>query len=251
MKTQKKLTIYMAIFTLFLFVCFGIIITTEKLAPYFTPKIDKKLNTYLKETYPEKLAEWSIKKTKYKNTIYQMKVTSKENENLYFTVKYQNKKISDTYQKDYVEGKTLLNTLSNELENKLEKKYKQSYYIKPLTTFNDYNDATKEIILQNNTIENVKIYSLETEISTEWTIDKITESILKLHKNLQKDNITPKKYNLTITNKKDISNSIKISNLSSSIMETTALTKIINDVITNNQSEILEANHITYKILNQ
>ncbi len=250
MKKQKRLTIYMAIFSFFLFICFGIIIVTEKLAPYFVPKIDEKLNTYLEKNYSEKLAEWSIKKTVYKNTIYQMKVTSKENKNLYFTVKYQNKKISDTYQEDYIEGKTLLTTLSNNLEKKLEEKYKDSYHIKTLSTWNNYNKTTQEKILKNNTIEDVPIYTLEKEIVTEWTAENMVESILTLHKTLKKDNITPKNYNLTITDKAKVKNSIKIVNLSSSIVESTQLTKILNDILNNSQSEILKTNHISYQILN-
>ena len=179
-----------------------------------------------------------------------MKVTSKENKNLYFTVKYQNKKISDTYQEDYIEGKTLLTTLSNNLEKKLEEKYKDPYHIKTLSTWNNYNKTTQEKILKNNTIEDVPIYTLEKEIVTEWTAENMVESILTLHKTLKKDNITPKNYNLTITDKAKVKNSIKIVNLSSSIVESTQLTKILNDILNNSQSEILKTNHISYQILN-
>ena len=43
MKEQRKLTIGMAIFTFIVFISFGVILLNEKSAPYFEPRIEKKL----------------------------------------------------------------------------------------------------------------------------------------------------------------------------------------------------------------
>ena len=47
-----------------------------------------------------------------------MKVTNKLNKNHYFYITYSNKKITDTYKEDYLEGRTLLTKTSNNLEKK-------------------------------------------------------------------------------------------------------------------------------------
>ena len=64
---------------------------------------------------------------------------------------------------------------------------------------------------------------------------------------LEKNNFTPKNYTITITNINDITNSIKIYNLKSSLLENNKLHIIINDIINNNQSSIIKENKITYE----
>ena len=111
MRQDKKLMLGMTILFLFTFIVFGTIVTTEKLAPFFTDRIKEKFETYLKEEYKEENNNLKIGKISYKNQVYEAKVTNKENKNLYFSIYYQNKKITDTYTKDYKQGKTLINSL--------------------------------------------------------------------------------------------------------------------------------------------
>ena len=86
MKEQKKLTLGMAIFTFIIFVAFGVVILNEKSAPYFIPRIEKKLLTYIDEKYKDEKEDFTISKTKYEKTKYQLKITNKKNKNLYFTI---------------------------------------------------------------------------------------------------------------------------------------------------------------------
>ena len=101
MKEQRKLTIGMTIFTFIVFISFGVILLNEKSAPYFAPRIEKKLINYINQKYKNELDNFNIGKTKYTKTKYELKVESKENKNLYFIVTYYNKKITDTYKSDY------------------------------------------------------------------------------------------------------------------------------------------------------
>ncbi len=78
MKERKKLTIQMTIFTFLIFVIFGIIITKEKLSPYFSERIHKKFNEYIKINYSPIMDELKIGNTNYKNTKYELKITSKK-----------------------------------------------------------------------------------------------------------------------------------------------------------------------------
>lgn len=248
MKEQKKLTIGMTIFAFFVFVSFGIIIVTEKSAPYFSPRIDKKLNTYLKENYTSIINELKIGNTNYEKTIYQLKITSSKNKDLYFYIKYSNKKITDTYQEDYKEGRPLLKKISTNLEKKLEKKYNQDFSITILKTLDKFSDQIKERLIQEENIFSLPIYSLESTIQTKFSKEEIVNTIKLFHKQLLDDNITPKSYNLTIIDKEKENKSIKINNLTKEIIEDDKIIlSIINDIISGKNSNILKENNITYE----
>lgn len=248
MKRQKRLTIEMTIFVFIISICFGIIVLTEKIAPYFSPKIDKKLNKYLKENYTSIISELKIGNTNYKDTAYQLKISSTKNENLYFNLKYSDQKITDTYQEDYLEGKTLLSKLSSNAEKELSKKYNKEVKITILTTLNKFSDQIKKKIINEESITSLPIYSLETDLSTKWDKESISTEIITFHHKLLQDNITPKNYNLIIVDKNKINKSIKINNLTKEIIENNEiLPSIINDIINGNNSNILNENNITYE----
>ncbi len=251
MKEQKKLTIKMAIFTFIIFVSFGIIILNEKTAPYYATRIHKKLLTYINEKYKEEINDFNIQETKYKNTKYILKIESNKNKNLYFKITYNNKKITDSYKKDYLEGKTLITYLEKNLEKDLKNKYNQEFNIIFLKNLNKYSEDIKNSIITKNTFKNIQIYTLETNINSKWTPSSINEKIMKLHSKLKNDNITPKNYNFTITNTNDITTSVKINNITAEQIENiTLLNNIISDIIKDEESDILKENNITYKYLN-
>lgn len=248
MKEQKKLTLGMAIFSFILFVCFGVIIVTEKSAPYFSTRIDKKLNEYLKNNYTSIINNFNIGNTNYKNTAYQLKITSQENKDLYFYLKYSNRKITDTYQEDYLEGKTLLTKISKDIEQELNKKYAKNFNVKVLTTLDKFSNQVRSKIIKEENIISLPIYSLETNITTIWNTQLITTEIQNFHNTLVQDNITPKSYNLTIIDANKENKSIKINNLTKDIIENNDnLTIIINEILSGKNSDILKENNITYK----
>lgn len=251
MKEQKKLTIKMAIFTFIIFVSFGIIILNEKSAPYYASRIHKKVLTYLNETYKEEIETFSIDDTKYKNTKYTTKVKSKKNKNLYFIVTYNSKKTTDTYKKDYLEGKTLINTLEKNLEKDLNNKYKKDFKITFYKTLNAHSDQVKEHIITKNTFKDLKVYTLETTINSKWNTNAIGKSLIDLNTKLKEENITPKNYQITLTNTNNLTKSVKVNNITSEQIENiTLLNDIISAIIKDENSDILKENNITYKYLN-
>ena len=248
MKEQKKLTLGMAIFSFIVFVSFGVIILNEKTAQLYSNRIDTKFSEYINTNYKDIANDITAGKTKYKNTEYKAKITSKENENLYFYIKFSNKKITDTYKEDYLEGKTLLNKISKDLEKKLNQKYNKKFKINFLTTLNELNDKKKEILIKETDAASLSIYTLETEINTTWTIDEITNEIITLHNNLIQENIKPNNYILTINDLNKENKSIKINNLKPSIIENNLiLNKVLNDIINGKNSNLLNDNKITYE----
>lgn len=251
MKEQKKLTLGMAIFTFIIFVAFGVVILNEKSAPHFIPRIEKKLLTYIDEKYKDEKEDFTISKTKYEKTKYQLKITNKKNKNLYFTIYYDQKNIKDTYKEDYQEGKTLLTTLSKNLEKNLTNTYKQQFKVIIPKTLNKYSSQVRDNLIVKNNLKNLKIYTLETTFNVKWNTNDIGNKLITLNNDLKQQELTPKSYKITITNIKDITQSIKISNLTSQIIEdSTTLSSIISDIINNENSELLKQNNISYKYLN-
>ena len=247
MNEGQKLTLQMAIFFLISFVLLGTLVIKEKQNVLFLPKIENSITNYISDKY-NKLSLNKSKVTE-KNDIFTMKVSNPKNKNHYFYISYSKKEISDSYKTDYLEGKTILNHLSNKLEKDIENKTNKKYEITFDNTLNNYSDKVQNKIIEEN-INDLKIYTVEKEIATTWDINTIIKKISDTMTTLEKNNFTPKNYTITITNINDITNSIKIYNLKSSLLENDNLTIIINDIINNKQSNILKNNKITYEHLN-
>lgn len=251
MKEQKKLTIGMTIFAFIIFVSFGVIILNEKSAPYFAPKVEKKLLEYLQTEYKDEFDDFDIGTTIYNKTKYNLKVKAKKNKNLYFNIFYENKKITDTYKDDYKEGKTLLTTITKKVEKELKTKYNQDFTITMSNSLDEYPKQVQDNLILKNDLKALSIYTLETTITTKYTTSDIGNKIIKLETDLKEENLIPKSYNITIINSKDITKSLKINNLTNEIIEnSTLLSSIISDIIKNENSELLKQNNITYKYFN-
>ena len=247
MRQDKKLMLGMTILFLITFIFFGTLVTTEKLAPYYTDKIKERFENYIKENYKEENNNLKIGKISYKNQQYKAKVSNKNNKDLYFTITYQNKEITDTYKKDYLEGKTLLNELEKNLEEKIKENTDQSVTISIPLSLDKYTNKIQENLINNN-LENTKIYDIEFTINSNIEITSIVNKIEEIVTELSSMNIYPNHYNITIKNR---NNKLTINNLTNNTIEKTTLTKIISDIITNNESDIIKTNNISYQYTNK
>ena len=251
MNKQKLLQLERSIFVSFLVIIFTIIIVSEKAEVIFLPKIQKKFSSYIENNYSALKESVTIKKPNYKKEKFQAKIVSKENKNHFFYLYYENHKIKDTYQKDYVEGKSLLSHIKKELETEITSETNQSCNITILATLNNYTEQVKERIIEEDNLTQLKFYSIEKEITIDnWTPQNIMQSIITTINSFQKENISPKYYTIIITNKKDITTSIKIENLSENFSKNLQKEQIINDIINDNNSQLLKQNKITYQYLN-
>ena len=146
MDKQTKLVLERSIFFTFVFVCFGLIIINEKQDLFITNRVEKKLNDYIEKKYNKLNLEKSP--IKYKNTVFTIKLSSKENNNYYFYVKYSNKKITDTYKDDYVKGKIFLKYIEKKLKKEITKKTSTQCKISINTSFDKMRDIIKERLLK-------------------------------------------------------------------------------------------------------
>ena len=242
MNKQKKLLLERSIFILIVFVALGVIVITEKFGNIMIPKASKKINTYVEEKYKD--LNLKTNDVTFKNTTYTMKVESKENKNHYFYINYYNRKITDTYKKDYVEGKNLLNYLKKKLKKEINNKTNTNCDIEITSTLDKYTELVQEKIIKEDNLLELKFYIIKKELVIDkWDEETITN---KINNFLEKfENITPKSYTITITNKEDITESIEIKNITNEVTK-----EIISDIINNKKSDLLKENKITYKYLN-
>lgn len=242
MNKQKKLSFERGIFVFIVFVLLGVIVVTEKFGNIMIPKIEKKINTYIEDNY--KNLNLKTNNVTFKNTTYTMKVESKENKNHYFYINYYNRKITDTYKKDYVEGKNLLNYIKKELKKEINDKTNANCDIEITSTLDKYTEIVREKIIKEDNLLELKFYIIKKElIIDKWDAETITN---KINSFIDKfNNITPKSYTITITNKNDLTESIEIKNITKKVNK-----EIINDIIKDKKSDLLKENKITYKYLN-
>ena len=248
---MKKLKIQYTIFVMFICIAFGSIILTEKLRPIRNGDIDKKLQVYIEEKYKDLKEEIKTEDTYYANLKYNKKVINKNNNNYYFMIYYENKKITDTYKKDYVEGKTFLKHIEKEIKKQINEKVKGNYEVTINTKLNKFNDEIKEKIIKEDNLKSLKIYNLEIKFKTPLEEQNVTNQIIAKMEKKKKNGIYPKTYSIIITDKEDNTKSVKISGLTNEIIKSENFINIISDIINNNiDSELIKENNIQYEYLN-
>lgn len=243
--SKNALIIGRGIFVIIIIVCFGLIIVNEKKGEILKSKVEKEINNYIETNFSNLNLNKDI--LKYKNNIFKLKVSNKNNSNHYFYIIYSNNKITDTYKEDYEEGNKLLTNKTNKIRNEIKEKTNQECEIIPTNKLNEYNSLVQEKII-NDELENLKYYYIKKELIVDnWQEETITKEIVDFIKTINNNNFTPKYYDITIINKNDITQSIEINNLTEEFINNPENILIIRDIISNNESELLNKNNITYK----
>ena len=251
MNKQKKLLLGRNIFIFIIFIAFGVIITTEKAGQILIPKAQKKFDNYIDKNFKEIKDSFKFNKIKYKNRTFTMKIQNKNNKNHYFYITYHNKKIKDTYKEDYLKGKTLFKYLEKKLQKEIQKETNTACTIKINESLDKHTNIVQEKIINEDNLLELKFYTIEKEILiNNWDKKTITDKIIDNIKIYNSKNITPKNYNITITDKNDITKSIEITNINENFITNTSNEEIINDIINDNNSKVLKENKIKYKYLN-
>lgn len=254
MKQDKKLMLGMAILFFITFVALGTLVVTEKLAPLYTDRVREKIKDYIATNYNDEKDNLKIEKITYKAQTYQAKVSNKQNKDLYFTITYKNKKITDTYKKDYLEGKTLLTTIENNLEEKIKDKLNIDVTITFPLTLNKYTNQIRENIITNN-LEKVNVYNIKLSIDGKLRADQIpviTNQIQTLMNQIHELQINPNHYTININHQTE-RKKLTIYDLTDNTIQTQTLTQALYYIMIDNEEEItnkenfLEENHISYE----
>ena len=249
MNKQRRLLYGQALFTILIMVSLTLIIINEKKNIILIPKIEKKIDSYIEEKYND-LKNINKSKITIKNNKYIVKISSEKNKNLYFYITYSNNKITDTYKKDYLEGKTLLNKIEKNLEEDIFNKINIKSKVIIDNKLNNYTDQIKEKIIKED-IKEIKIYNIETSTNiNKWNKNDITNNINTIINKIYSNNYNPKSISITITNNEDITESYKINNLNKDFINNKSNTQIINDIINNKETNLLKENNISFDKLN-
>lgn len=250
MKEQDKLTLQMILLFFVIFVFFGVIIVNEKISPLKIPKVTEKLETYLNENYKDIINDINIGTTEYKNMKYESKISNKKNSNLYFYLYYEDKKITDTYKKDYVEGKTIINYQEKQIKKNIKNKTGSNFEIKILKTLDKYTDNIKEKIINSEDPETIKIYNLKANITLdEFKESNIEKTLKHFDNNLKDKNITPKNYTFNIQDPEDETKVLSLT-IDSKTIESNDFNAIINAIINKKKSNLIDTYEVTYEYLN-
>ena len=234
-KKQNTLIIQMGIFFLIIILSLGLI-TIKEISPKMKlKKVDTKLNEYIDNNYNSVINDINIGDTKFQENTYSKKITNKKNNDLYFYIKYKNQKITSTYQKDYVEGKTLSNNITKYLNKNITPKInKDTLSIDKIsisfnTKLNNCNDIIKESLLK-------KEYQMP-----------LYMELQNLDTYFKQNNILAKEYNLTFINNTNYTNTLNIIIKSDIIKENSP---VISNAIINNNRTILNKYNVIIKYLN-
>lgn len=246
MNEKNKLMLQMGIFFIIVFGIFTYIVLDEKKELVLTPKIEEKILSYIDSNYAQQKPDLNIGKIKYDKDSrkYQIKVSNTKNKNLYFYVNYKKKKITDTYQKDYIEGNSLYENFKNQY-NKNFKNAKINFSKK----LNEYPDTIKNQIIYED-IKNLPIYYVEKELAiNNHKKDTIIDSINSFYNKNNELGYHPKEYTLTIVDKNDINFALEIESLTENLIINN-INEIINAII-ENDSNIKNKYSINYQYINQ
>ena len=252
MNQKNNLVLGRAIFTLFIILSLGLIVMNEKGANLFLPKIESKMNDYLENNYENIKSSIINHKITYTNdNHFKMKLSSNQNKNHLFYIKYYKGNITDTYQKDYIEGNNLLKYIEKKLEKEIKESTNIDCKVHSINKLNDYSETVQNQIINEKNLKELKFYYIKKELVIKnFNKEEITNEIKEFIKKLEDNHITPKYYTIIITNKNDITNSIEISHLTNSFLTNDRNEEIIYDIIENKNSELIKENKITVNYLN-
>lgn len=235
----------MAFFFLITFVLLGLIVVEEKKEEIMLPKVENKMKEYLQEKNLT-IENTKMEPIKYneKEKRFERKIINKDNKNLFFYLYYQKKKVTSTYEEDYIFGKSLLSHLEEKIKNEIGQKNIKIIISTPL---NQFNKEVKKKLLKEENLKGLKIYTFEKEINTkDFSVFTIINELTSLNKANQELEITPKNYTITLNNSLDITQSIKIENLQ---LPNNNIIEIITGILANDKSIEIKYN-IKYTYLN-
>ncbi len=245
MKKQKKLLFARNIFFFFIIMIFTIIIMSEKKDTILIPKATKKMESYIEDKYNKD--EFKLGSVSYKNNKYTMKVSSKDNNNRFFYIYYTKAGITDSYQDDYIKGESLLSKLKKDLEKSIKNIVNTKVTVEIPTTLDQYTDAVRERILNEDNLLELKFYIIKEELFIkEWNPVEIEKQIELCINKYSNSNITPKSFTIIINNDNEITESIEINNLTTDFINNPSKIEIIDDILNDNNSILLKTNKITY-----
>lgn len=226
----------MAIFFLFTFVSFGIIILHEKGNIILYPKIEKELHHYFEKHYQTIQNEVIEGKLVYsfQEKSYSLLYQNQKNHDLSFELIYhKNKKITSTYQKDYVEGNQFLKKTTMQIQKEIEKILQENVSkvnIESTMTLDKMKSKTKKQLLKQ---PSKKIAFYEVQFTTtllNLSAHEMQEKLKKIDALLEENECNPLYYQGKFVLQSDGTRGLILRNITRDIIQKGELETILNQL---------------------
>ena len=202
-KKMNKLMIGQALLFGLIIIFFGIIIVREKVPSLKVKNVTRDINNYYEEKYSTLNVRVGDLKYNEEDNSYSITYYDRDYNDLNFTIKSINNKITDNYEENYVKGKKVIEKCEDLVLEKYNEVFKNTNYQNIKISFKDlnrYNDAEVIDILEGN-IYNTGLYSVSYYVKVDSLDDIYLSNLINSFTSISTSNgLSTNNYSVTFDN---------------------------------------------------
>ena len=202
-KKMNKLMIGQALLFGLIIIFFGIIIVREKVPSLKVKNVTRDINNYYEEKYSTLNVRVGDLKYNEEDNSYSITYYDRDYNDLNFTIKSINNKITDNYEENYVKGKKVIEKCEDLVLEKYNEVFKNANYQNIKISFKDlnrYNDAEVIDILEGN-IYNTGLYSVSYYVKVDSLDDIYLSNLINSFNSISTSNgLSTNNYSVTFDN---------------------------------------------------
>ena len=202
-KKMNKLMIGQALLFGLIIIFFGIIIVREKVPSLKVKNVTRDINNYYEENYSTLNVRVGDLKYNEEDNSYSITYYDRDYNDLNFTIKSINNKITDNYEENYVKGKKVIEKCEDLVLEKYNEVFKNTNYQNIKISFKDlnrYNDAEVIDILEGN-IYNTGLYSVSYYVKVDSLNDIYLSNLINSFNSISTSNgLSTNNYSVTFDN---------------------------------------------------
>ena len=202
-KKINQLMIGQALLFGLIIIFFGIIIVREKVPSLKVKNVTRDINNYYEENYSTLNVRVGDLKYNEEDNSYSITYYDRDYNDLNFTIKSINNKITDNYEENYVKGKKVIEKCEDLVLEKYNEVFKNTNYQNIKISFKDlnrYNDAEVIDILEGN-IYNTGLYSVSYYVKVDSLDDIYLSNLINSFNSISTSNgLSTNNYSVTFDN---------------------------------------------------
>ena len=202
-KKMNKLMIGQALLFGLIIIFFGIIIVREKVPSLKVKNVTRAIDNYYEENYSTLNVRAGDLKYNEEDNSYSITYYDRDYNDLNFTIKSINNKITDNYEENYVKGKKVIEKCEDLVLEKYNEVFKNANYQNIKISFKDlnrYNDAEVIDILEGN-IYNTGLYSVSYYVKVDSLDDIYLSNLINSFNSISTSNgLSTNNYSVTFDN---------------------------------------------------
>ena len=202
-KKMNRLMIGQALLFGIIIVFFGIIVVNEKMPSLKVKNVTRDINNYYEEKYSTLDVRSGDLKYNEEDNSYSITYYDRDYNDLNFTIKSTNNKITDNYEENYVKGKNVIEKCEDLVLEKYNEVFKNTNYQNIKVDFKDlnqYSDAEVVDILEGN-IYNTGLYSVSYYVKVDSLDDVYLSNLVNSFNSISTSNgLSTNNYSVTFDN---------------------------------------------------